>query len=131
MFSDEQLRDALDAMKTVFKEEPAIMFRQPSRETTGRLVDRLSRGLPPILERINEQGVGIQDPMSAGECLYAGWVYWFGRDLFGPGSVELDFLTTNRLCDHALMQQGAIDLRLKADRERAKALAASAGSQPA
>ena len=119
IFTEAQLRDALDAMKTVFKDDPSIMFSQPTREVTCRLVNRLSRRLPPILESIDAKGVASQEPMSAGQCLHAGWVYWFGRDLLETDGIAVDFLKTNRLCDQALLQQRAIDLRLSGDLSRA------------
>lgn len=120
IFTEAQLRDALEAMKSVFAADPAIMFEKPSRENTIRLVDRLARRLPPILEEIDARGVAKQEPMPAGHCLHAGWVYWFGRDLLETDGIGLDFLRTNRLCDQALLQQRAIDLRLDAERRAAE-----------
>jgi hypothetical protein len=131
IFTKEQLDDALDAMKSVFASDPSIMFTKPSRDATKRLVDRLSRRLPPILETINPLGVASQEPMPAGHCLHAGWVYLFGRDLLETGGIELDFLRTNRLCDQALLQQRAIDLRLEEDRRVIKEEARKAAEDDA
>ena len=52
--------------------------------------------------------------MTTRDCLYAGWTYWFGREALAAGFPPLTFLQTNRLCDHALLQQQAIDLSRKA-----------------
>lgn len=113
MFADVQLQAALDEMKRVFDPDPSILAMPPQRVTVTRLLGRLSKRLPPILEEIGTDGVARQDRMTTSDCLYAGWAYWFGRDMLSPGAAP-DFLRTNQLCDQALLQQRAIDLVLEA-----------------
>lgn len=114
MFDDEQVRNALDAMRPVFASDPTILALPPSRAVVMRLVQRLALRLPPILEEIGTDGVARQEPMTTAACLYAGWTYWFGRDRLSPDGAAPDFLKTNQLCDQALLQQRAIDLVLEA-----------------
>lgn len=113
MFTDAQLTTALDEMKPVFEAEPTILSTQPARGTVKRLVRRLAKRLPPILEDIGTDGVAVHEPMSTSDCLYAGWTYWFGKDELSPGGAAPDFKRTNQLCDQALLQQRAIDLVLE------------------
>ena len=80
------------------------------------LVKRLSRGLPPVLASVDKDGKPLLSELQISQPLYAGWVYWMGREKLKSedGFVPLDFLTINKLSERALLQQCAIDLVLGA-----------------
>ena len=110
VFTDEQLTNVLDSLALVFEGHPELRASPPEGSVTKALVDRISLRLPPILERLDEEGRATQDQVRMCDCLYAGWTYWLGRRHLSGGEKPLNFLQTNRLCDHALLQQRAIDL---------------------
>lgn len=110
IFSDEQLKSAVDKLKTVFEGNEDLEAQPPEGEVTSKLVDRLSRRLPPIFEEIDAQGQATYRDIRLDQCLYAGWVYWLGREKLEEEARALTFIQTNRLCDQALLQQRSIEL---------------------
>ena len=112
-FDDDRLKKALDHLGSVFDDHPDLRAMPPEAAITEELVMRLSRRLPPILESVDKDGRATQKKMKVDQCLYAGWAYWFGREALGGAHGPLTFLQTNRLCDHALLQQRAIDLSMR------------------
>lgn len=110
IFEDAQLKSAIEKLTTVFEGNERLQAHPPDGELTSKLVHRLSKRLPPIVEEIDAQGQATHSDIRLDQCLYAGWVYWLGREKLDEDARSLTFLQTNRLCDQALLQQRAIEL---------------------
>ncbi len=113
VFDDSQLRGAITGIQKVFAPHAGLNHVPSSAETVVALVERLRRALPPILEKFDANGRPNLRRVGISQVLYAGWVYWLGRTHL-TDRFPLVFFDTNRLCDHALLQQRAINDALDA-----------------
>jgi hypothetical protein len=113
LFDDGQLGEAIAGIQKLFAPHPGFNYLPSDVHTLVELVDRLTRGLPPILESFDESGKPRLERVGISQILYAGWVYWFGR-IHLAVSIPLTFFDMNRLCDYALLQQRAINDALEA-----------------
>jgi hypothetical protein len=115
VLSQDQLQRSLDILRRIFEPHPGVAFCRPDAAQLAELVDRLTLCRPPIMQRIDGNGVPTVGDVKTFHCLYAGWSFWFGREKLRNGRLaeyprlrELDFLRVNKLCDQALLQQRAI-----------------------
>jgi hypothetical protein len=109
IFTDDQLSEAFAIVGDHFSITGTQMARRPSEDTLAALVERIARHLPPIREEVSAEGLSTTLAVRLEEQLYAGWTYWLGRNTFN--NEPLTFFQLNQLCDLALLQQQAIDLR--------------------
>jgi dCTP deaminase len=116
VLTDRQLKAILAQFDRIFAPYPAIAYQLPARTVVKALVEKLTLGRPPILDRVDSSGVSTQDEVPIQHCLYAGWCEWFGRNDLRqekikehPRLKELTFFEINRLCEMALLQQQAIN----------------------
>ena len=107
VFTDNQIAEAGAALKAIFSTLPSSQFDLPSEADLTHLVDQLSRGVPP-------NGFQVASPAQMGcrsldfrQILHAGW-------LRTTDAGTMSFEQVNRLCEHGIMQQRAIDLSLQA-----------------
>jgi hypothetical protein len=113
VFDDTQLAAAIAGIQMVFAPHSGLNHIPSTAATVVELVERLRRGLPPILETFDASGKPTYERVGISQVLYAGWVYWLGRAHL-TDRVQLLFFDTNRLCDYALLQQRAINDALDA-----------------
>ncbi len=111
LFTDQQLKRAIKGIQTVFSAYGSLGYKQPSADTLGSLVERLTNRLPPIVAKIDSIGKPQLTRVEIAQTLYAGWVYWLGRKHLAKQD-PLSFFLTNRLCDYALLQQRAINMTI-------------------
>lgn len=111
LFADADLKVAVDAIKHMLAQYGGIAYAPISSAHLVKLVDRLVNGLPPVLDEIDQNEKPQLVTVKLPQTLYAGWMCWLGKQYF-PAAANFDFLTTNQLCDYALLQQRAIDLAL-------------------
>jgi hypothetical protein len=115
-FSDAQLRTAIAAIQKLFLSFDNVGFKRTTAQKLEALLERLSNGIPPVIADVSIEGYAHLETTDITLILYAGWVYWIGREHFQHGASK--FFLTNRLCDHALLQQQAINLAISpGDRE--------------
>jgi hypothetical protein len=113
VFDDTQLTRAIVGLNELFSPHHELNYVPCTAETLAELVERLRRGLPPIVESFNSNGKPTFERVRVSQVLYAGWVYWLGRTHLGA-ALPLKFVDTNRLCDYAILQQRAINDALDA-----------------
>ena len=106
--SDQQLTQAIEGVNRVFSSHGPLGYVAPDGETLANLVDRLVMRLPPVIAGLSEKGKPQLRTVDIAHTLYAGWVYSIGTSRLTQK--PLTFLVTNMLCDHALLQQRAIDI---------------------
>lgn len=115
-FTDGEIGNAIAGARKLFQAHPWMGYVPSSSLEIISLLKQLVRGNPPVLAALSAEGVPSLARIRISQTLYAGWVYWIGRQhLSGlKGHVPLDFMATNLLCDRALLQQRAIDMTLDA-----------------
>jgi hypothetical protein len=113
VFVDAQLHGAIDGVRRLFITNPGIAYEPIKGGTVATLVERLRNALPPIIEEFDADGNPNLGRVDISHALYSGWVYWLGRGGL-RNRHDLSFLDTNRLCNHAILQQCAINEALDA-----------------
>jgi hypothetical protein len=106
VFHDDQVSAAIVGIKEVLSPVPQLAYERGSAEVVAHLVRNIRSGIPPVRAGVDEQGKPELIVTQMPQLLYAGWVYWIGREKLTDK--PLSFLDINRLCDHALLQQRAI-----------------------
>jgi hypothetical protein len=108
VFDDTQLRAAIAGTQALFQAHTLIGYVPTNDNTLSKLINCIVKGLPPILAEIDVNGVPSLNKIDITVPLYAGWICWIGRNRL-PNAGNLSFLLINQLCNHALLQQRAIN----------------------
>jgi hypothetical protein len=115
VFSDAQVKKAIDGTKRVLSNYGELVYENPSPATLAALVERLAERIPPIIATIDVRGRPRLESTAISHILLSGWIFWLGRQAFKVDDA-FNFFDTNRLCDHALLQQRAINMALRPTR---------------
>lgn len=108
--SGHQLTSAISGVNQVFSSHGSLGYVAPDAQTLVTLVDRLVARLPPIIAGLSAKGAPELRSIDIAHTLYAGWLYSIGASRLAQK--PLTFLATNMLCDHALLQQRAINIAI-------------------
>jgi hypothetical protein len=106
VLSNTQLTDALQGVLALLKEHPPAGYTHPDVEAVWGLVRSLEQGIPPVGFALLPEGIPNCVHRDFREILYAGWIA-------SVTSNTPTFELINRLCEHAIMQQNAVDIQLK------------------
>jgi hypothetical protein len=110
VLSDQQLNRAIAGIRRVFLAYGGFAYAVPNPTTLNDLVKQLEKRLSPIIATLSRRGAPELREINIAHTLYAGWVYFLGAHRLA--SEPLPFLETNMLCDHALLQQRAINIAI-------------------
>jgi hypothetical protein len=110
LVSDKQLTAAIAGIQKLFLSYPPLGYTVPNGPMMIELVKQLTMRLPPIIATLSNTGKPKLSTIDIAHTLYAGWIYSIGNRHLT--SKPLPFLQTNKLCDHALLQQTAINIAL-------------------
>jgi hypothetical protein len=105
VFTDKQIKRTIDGVQGLLAKW-SLGFHAPTPDTLKVLVSRLTERVPPIFAEISSEGKPRVQRVELSQILYAGWVYWFGRNKLTKEPCS--FLETNRFCHLALIQNDAI-----------------------
>ena len=105
IFSDTQLGDALAAIQKLLTANPPSPYSVPTIESLQSLLGMLRQQVPPVGFSIDEAGNPVCTAVDFRHIIFAVWIASKENSL-------LEFDLVNRLCEHAIMQQGAIDVLL-------------------
>lgn len=105
IITDAQLSDVLKGVSELLKQYPPASYIHPDVGVVWNLVRSLERGIPPVGFALKANETPTCEHRDFREILYAGWI----AAQTGSPSFEV----VNRLCEHAIMQQAAIDIQLK------------------
>jgi hypothetical protein len=105
-------KDRIDAftreLANLFRRLQPALYEAPGEDDLGLLLDQLANNVPPVGAEVRGAGtIGLR-PMDFRHVLYAGWIV-------AANEPSISFLNLNRLCEHAIMQQGAIAIELGGD----------------
>jgi hypothetical protein len=105
VLSDDQLFAALDGISNLLMLHSPAGYKHSESQNVWKLTDSLERGVPPVNFELMEDGVAACARLDFRTILYAGWITSV------QGNAR-PFETINRLCEHAMMQQRAINIQL-------------------
>lgn len=108
ILSDSQIEAATLEIKNVLESSVRGRFVSPSADRLDELVSSISRAIPPVGAAVDEGGAIRHWRIEMPQILYGGWIAWLGRAKRHP-EPSFDFLTINKLCEHAIMQQREVN----------------------
>lgn len=103
VFTQAQLQSALSAIQSLLVQYPPSSYPIPSVDTIQQLYDKLQNQVPPTGSLMNSIGDPVCNPVDFRHTIYAGWIA-------SRQDSPMEFDQINRLCQHGIMQQGAIDV---------------------
>lgn len=106
VLTDIQLSEALRGVSALLQNNPPSGYVLPSFDAIWGHVQKLERGIPPAGFALNAEDTPVCESRNFREILYSGWIASALPDM--PSFEQI-----NRLCEHAIMQQHAIDIQLK------------------
>lgn len=106
-FADNQVQRFCDALGALLGTLPPALYSPPVEADLKHLLDQLSETVPPTGFEIEDRQTMRCRPIDFRHNLYAGWI----ASITTP---HLSFERVNRLCEHGIMQQRAIDIELSA-----------------
>jgi hypothetical protein len=112
VFTDGQLTNAFQALRAIVQPFAPCEFPAPNNDVLGKLLQKLESRVPPIGFELNEKGEPECQSVDFRHIILAGWL--------AAISGKLEFAAINHLCEHAIMQQRAIEL-FKAFQNKPKA----------
>ncbi len=98
-----QLRDALLGIKALLDANPPASYPIPSSRNIAMLVAKLVKQVPPVGNEIARDFLPKSKNVDFRHIIYAGWITTTHQN-------NISFKCVNRLCEHAIMQQRAIQL---------------------
>ena len=103
VFDDVQIKGAADDIATLLGTLPPALYSPPTESDLKHLIGQLQESIPPTGFEVESQGAMKCRRIDFRHILYAGWIA-------SAAMANLSFEQVNRLCEHALMQQRAIDI---------------------
>lgn len=102
----QQLRDALNGIKTLLSNHPPASYPIPEDEQMDDLIAKLAKLVPPVGHEIKSDLSPESFNVDFRHIIYAGWI----AEHHDP---KPPFKRINQLCEHAIMQQQAIEITLR------------------
>jgi hypothetical protein len=104
VFTSAQLNQTCDALSNLMNGLPPALYPIPSEADLALLGSQLARAIPPVGFELDENKAVSCRKIDFRHVLYAGWI----ASTTPPEDVS--FAQINRLCEHGMMQQRAIDM---------------------
>jgi hypothetical protein len=105
VFSDEQLKAALEEIKVILGQNPESAYPTPEPKILEQLIPKLSNLVPPIGFSIDSTNEPVLQKVDFRHIIYCGWIV-------SRNTPDIPFSLVNKLCEYAVMQQMAIDVSL-------------------
>jgi len=105
VFTSDQLRRALSGMQSLLSRYPPTEYPSPTFESLEQLVSMLKHQIPPVGFQIMSDDLPKCKSVDFRHILFSGWIAKASRQV-----MPVDVI--NKLCEHAIMQQIAIDITL-------------------
>ena len=114
LFTEEHLAAALKSLNDLLNQNNLVFYPEHSPGIMEPLVKKLSKLIPPVGYKVEPAAPDTSFHVDFRHILYAGWLaseHMLPDDEAGGEMKKIDFNILNRLCEHGIMQQIAIDLR--------------------
>jgi hypothetical protein len=105
LFTDDQIRATLVGLEGFLAQHENALYPKPTIEQIQPLVKKIIELTPPVGYEFDEQNGPNCTEVDFRHTLYAGWI------ASSDTKANIPFDTVNRLCEHGIMQQGAIKLK--------------------
>ncbi len=105
VFPNDQLQHALNGMRDLLSRHPPTEYPIPTTECLAHLVPMLYRNVPPVGFRMANGGSPQCERVDFRHILFSGWIAKASKP-------QMPVNIINQLCEHAIMQQIAIDTEL-------------------
>jgi hypothetical protein len=106
VFTDQQIQETAEAISKIMATLPPSQYVPPSEKDLQLLLQQLHHGIPPVgFELTKDLKVNCRS-IDFRHVLYAGWI-----TSVSP-TTDLSFERINRLCEHGIMQQHAVNLQI-------------------
>lgn len=99
IFSEKSVQNVIEAIRSIFKADTFACYPSPGSNQFQKLLIMLENNVPPIDHSISSAGESSHHDVDFRHILYAGWV--------SSEKDKIPFKDTNRLCEHAIMQNKA------------------------
>lgn len=105
VFPQAKIGEAVSELEKLFAPLQPALYMAPEEPTLRLLVEQLARHVPPVGFEVDNKQIMRWEKVDFRHVLYAGWIA-------AANDATLPFLNLNRLCEHAIMQQRAIEIEL-------------------
>lgn len=105
VFPDVQIKVTISRFQQLFSAVEPACYVHPSEEILTRLMDQLAHLVPAVGFKINADRSMAWCQVDFRHVLYAGWVT-------AASDPSIPFTILNRLCEHGIMQQRAINIEI-------------------
>ena len=108
-FTRQQIEGTTKALVTMMSSMPPALYTAPTEDELSHLLDQLSRYVPPVGNKVDLRNGVTSRHVDFRHVLYAGWI------ISANPPPKISFAQINRLCEHGIMQQRAVDLQIAED----------------
>jgi hypothetical protein len=106
VFTQQQIGDTTEALANLLRPHSPSLYPLPTEADLSLLIKQLQRLIPPVGFELDGKRCVTCRPIDFRHALYAGWT------LSASTPPHTPFATLNRLCEHGIMQQRAVDLQI-------------------
>lgn len=106
VFTNAQVKGMMEDVGSYIAGMPSAAYVQPGERELSALLSQLRRLVPPVGFSVGENLAFEHRPVNFRHVLYAGWIA-------STDETSVPFDRINRLCEHAILQQFAIDTSLR------------------
>jgi hypothetical protein len=103
IFTEAEISSALNGIGDLLRAHKPAAYQAPESAKLEHLFDQLTCGVPPVGFDVSQDGRLETLPVDFRDILYAGW-------LVTKHPSKVPFFELNRLCEHGIMQQSAIEI---------------------
>lgn len=109
VFPDNQIRKTVEALSALLSPLVPALYPKPTEDDLGLLLDQVTMLIPPVGFQVGRLHTMCWHKIDFRHVLYAGWIASATRP-------DIPFMVLNRLCEHGIMQQRAINIELGASK---------------
>ena len=106
VFPEKQIEATMSRFANLFGTLEPALYVKPAENELKALVDQLASLVPPVGFAIDENKTMSWTRIDFRNVLYAGWIV-------AANHSSIPFTSLNRLCEHAIMQQRAIEIEMR------------------
>jgi hypothetical protein len=104
VFTDDQLVQAIAALQKILGAHPPALYPDSDEMTIDSLCGQLKKHVPPVGFALDAHREPVCAKIDFRHIIYAGWI------VSESTGASIPFDTINKLCEHAIMQQRAIQM---------------------
>jgi hypothetical protein len=106
VFTQQQIKDTADALADLLRPLPPALYVDAPESDLSLVLKQLEQIVPPVGSELDAQRSVTCKHIDFRHVLYAGWV------ISASPPAKVTFAQVNRLCEHGIMQQRAVDLQI-------------------